>query len=407
VHRYFQTLIVTAILLNVHFADAGGPFVVDAVNDSGVVQQWQDKTLTWYSEDGDLSNSVNNAMAKQWVTDAINKWVGASLRGAGGVTQQTVDVTVKYAGSVGKNIDVNNYTEYNNTSEGPTVIIFDKDGSITGDIAPGNYHNIPGLSQILLSDISGTKIVKGIVIFNGLLMDEGTLTEDEFKAAIQHELGHLFNLDHTQVNLDIANACDLGGTCADAQYIPTMFPELKTVRQGTELKIDDKATLSFIYPSSNYQNSFCTIRGEIQDQNGRPLQGVNVIARRVGDGLSLTKEDARSMVSGVLYPACHADGHYYLGGIVPGKTYEVIYEPLTSKYSGMSGFEPLSNPPTGFDSDVIPVAEDGSTTVSCDQGGMTIEMQAVEVPVANPCAAEQITPPTQTGGSTGGCALIQ
>ena len=219
-----------------------------------------------------------------------------------------------------------------------------------------------------------------------------SLSDNQFKSALTHELGHLFNLDHTQINLDIADMCDLGGTCDDGQFIPTMFPELKTQLQRY-LSIDDKITISWLYPNNTFESSFCTITGEIQDRDGYPLQGVNVIARRVMDGETLTKEDARSMVSGVLYPACAGDGHYYLHGLVPGKTYEVIYEPISSQYTGMSGFEPLANPPSGFDTGNIS-ASDGSTTVSCDNGGETIQMETVKVDVDNPCVVTAVLPPT-------------
>jgi hypothetical protein len=245
------------------------------------------------------------------------------------------------------------------------------------------------------------------------------LSTEEFKATMLHELGHLFNLDHSQVNLDIADACDRTGTCVDGQYIPTMFPELKTFLQGTKVSDDDKITLSWIYPNSTFEDSFCTITGEIQDKDGRPLQGINVIARRVGDGESLTKEDARSMVSGVLFPGCskdskniyNFDGRYYLKGIVPGKTYEVIYEELSTEYTGMSGFEPLASPPSGFlpegQTEVPILSSGGDTTVKCDKGGETIDMETVKVPVGNPCPSLEPTPAPTTGSSGGGCSLIR
>jgi hypothetical protein len=400
------------MLLAMRSALAGGPFEVDAVSDSGVAQQWEGNELKWSSEDGDLAGTVNNATAIQWVNDAISKWTGAALRDATMSYPKTVDVKATWQGSVGKDVNETNYLDYNNSSDGPTVIIFDKGGTITKAeteaFDPNQYQYIPGLTQLLLSDSSGKKIKKGIVIFNGALLESSnavTLTPNQFKAAVQHEIGHLFNLDHSQVNLEIANACDLGGSCPDAQYIPTMFPELKTERQGTELKVDDKVTISWIYPNTTFQNSFCTITGEIQDKDGRPLQGVNVFARRV-DSDAMKKEEVRAMVSGVLYPPCFNDGHYYLYGIVPGRTYEVMYEQLSPLYTGMSGFEPLKNPPSGFPTENISASDD-STTVSCSSGGQTIAMQTVQVPVTNPCPAPtEKTTSSGSGGSGGGCSLI-
>ena len=411
--RYLKLFIIAAVLLLGRYALAGGPFEVDAVSDSGVAQQWEGNELKWSSEDGDLSSAVNNATAKQWVNDAMSKWTSAALRDSGLSSPKiVVDVKATYQGSVGKDVNETNYLDYNNSSEGQTVIIFDKGGAITKAeteaFDPNQYQYIPGLTQLLVSDSSGKKIKKGIIIFNGILLESSnpvTLTPEQFKSAIQHETGHLFNLDHAQVNLDIATPCDLGGSCPDAQYIPTMFPELKTERQGTELKIDDKVTISWIYPNTTLQSSFCTITGEIQDKDGRPLQGVNVFARRT-ESDSLKKEDVRAMVSGVLYPACFNDGHYYLYGIVPGRTYEVMYEQLSPLYTGMSGFEPLKNPPSGFPQQNI-TAGDGSTTVSCPSGGQTIDMGTVQVPVSNPCPSSSGKTTSGSGGSGGGCSLIR
>jgi hypothetical protein len=372
-----------------------------------------DKNLVWYSEDGILTTSVDNRTAKGWVTEAMNKWVNASLHDKAGTFVKTVDVKATYVGSVGEEINnFETYQKYAAREEGPTVIVFDKDGSITNQIAPGQADGIPGLSEILLSDSTGKKILKGIVVLNGRLLGGGTitLTQKQFKAAVLHELGHLFNLDHAQVNLDVADACDLipgddtDPDCPDAQFIPTMFPGLKTYRQGNELKFDDIITISWIYPNSTFQNSFCTVTGEIQDMNGRPMQGVNVVAKLVSSVETSVKEDTRSMVSGVLYPTCTTNGTYYLYGIVPGKSYEVIYEPLSEEYTGMSGFEPLANPPKGFETASI-------GTVNCDAGGETIEMEAVKIDGVD---FDKICPPDEgdgdvadTGGGSAGCTLIK
>lgn len=407
-------LIFAAVFLFVSFfaesSFAGGPFVVDGVGDTGVAQRWVNDTLMWYVDGGNLSNTVSNETAREWVEEAIEKWTGATLQDSTRDYIGTTNVQATFVSDVGYDINSTNFWDYLDEEAGPTVIIFDRDGLVTREIAAGTYENIPGLTDIRFSSSSGISILRGVVIFNGLTLDSGLLTEDQFKAAMLHELGHLFNLDHTQVNLDIAELCTLGGTCTDGQYIPTMFPLLKTDRQSA-LSVDDKVTLSWIYPNNAFSTSFCTIIGEIQDQSGNPLQGVNVLARRVADGESLKKEDVRSMVSGVMYPACHADGHYYLYGIVPGKTYEVFYEPISEEFTDLSGFEPLDSPPQGFDSATI-TSSSGETTVSCDEGGETITMQIVKVPVATPCTTlspignSDDTDGSGSTASSGGCSLI-
>lgn len=403
--RNLKLILLTVVFL--FFAGdalAGGPFVRDITNDTGVAQQWTDNKMTWYSDDGALSNGISHDTAMTWLTEAINKWTSSFLRDKDGAIVRTTNVMNDYQHSIGKDVDITNFDEYVSAAPGETVIIFDKDGEITEYFAGGAYTQIPGLSQLLLSSEDGTKILKGVVILNGVLLDNRTLSEEQFKAAVLHELGHLFNLDHSQVNNDIASRCSLRGDCTDGQYIPTMYPELKTWMQGN-LTVDDMVTISWIYPNNDFEDKFCTITGEIQDRDGRPLQGVNVVARRADGGPILKKEDSRSMVSGVLYDYCYPDGHYYLHGIRPNKVYEVFYEPLSTSYRGMSGFEPLPEPPSDFETGMIS-GPDGSSTVSCSSGGQTIQMNTVQVDVSNPCPGASTTEETTSPSTGGGCSLI-
>ncbi|MBI4212314.1 MAG: hypothetical protein HY540_06720, partial [Deltaproteobacteria bacterium] len=212
----------------------------------------------------------------------------------------------------------------------------------------------------------------------------------------------------TQINLDIALNCSPETPCEGSQYLPTMFPELKTPLQMSP-SIDDKVTLSWIYPDPNFNSKFCMATGKIVDAAGKPLRGVNVIASRVDDGDSLTRSDARSMVSGVLYPGCLGDSAYYLYGFVPGKKYHVTYEPLAEQYAGHSGFEPLDQPPSGFASGTIE-AENGETVIGCEAGNTVIPMKTVTIDVKNTCLFSRQTTNTNTStapGSAGGCSFMR
>ncbi|MFH1873923.1 MAG: hypothetical protein ABH859_01900 [Pseudomonadota bacterium] len=408
-HCFRNIILIVFILLGLCAPSfAGGPFTVDQVTDSGTAQRWLYDKLLWYSDSSDLANAVDHDQAVALVQEAINKWLNAKLE-----DQNTTVITAEYGGDIGVDINKDNMWDYINYEEGPTVVIFDRDGSITEELFPGNSDEYLGLTQLLVSSSSGKRLLKGVVILNGLILDNGTVSVDQYKAPILHEIGHLLNLDHTQINMDIAENCVLGDECNGGHHIPTMFPQLKTDRQDS-LNIDDIVTISWIYPQGALTQSFCTVVGHVQDGNGAPLQGVNVIARRVNDGTSNTRSDARSMVSGVMYPGCSEknDGSYYLFGLVPGKTYEVYYEPLGGEFTGASDFEPLPNPPTGFESGIIN-ATDGASTITCSTAGQIIEMPFVKIAVTNPCpnatpgtgsdngAQDQTTP-----GAGGGCSLI-
>lgn len=404
-----------AIFLFEGWAFAGGPFVVDVVNRTGVAQRWIGDTLTWCADEGKLSASVDNAEAKQWIEDALSMWTNVKLSNASNAVVSTAVVTTEMDTSCHPgDIDIANYGDYVYTSDGPTVVIFDDTGDIIADlVGEQNREAVVGLSQPIASDASSLHITKGVAIFNGLLLDNGVLAStpsasaDLFKATILHELGHLLNLDHSQVNYDVAKACVRNGVCDNSHVIPTMYPELLTPMQGAYLTRDDKVTLSWIYPSDDFESDFCTVTGEIFDAEGKPLKGVNVIAQSAAGGTA-SMVDARAFVSGVLKPSCYGDSRYYLRGLKPGVSYKVQYEQIGSEFTGASDFEPLDNPPGGFSAGMIESAS-GDTTVKCDSGGETIEMASVTIDTTNPCAdfldPDGTTSDTSSTGSSSSCSL--
>ena len=412
--RFIQAAFAFMFLLLSSAAFAGGPFVVDMVDLTGQAMRWQNDTFEWYADPGRLSSQVDNATARQWITEQLNKWTSLTIPNADLQLVSTAAIKASYKGTVVEDIDETNFGSYTSTDPGPSVVIFDEDGDIIASRAgEQNRETIVGLTEILLDYTSGTsglRIRKGYAAFNGYLLSAGVLSPDQdaanelFKATILHELGHLLNLDHSQVNFDIAQACVRGGDCLNGQYIPTMYPELLTNLQGI-LSRDDKITLSWIYPTDDFESDFCTITGEIFDADGQPLKGVNVLAHRVGEGERMTLRDARSFVSGVLYPGCYGDSRYHLRGIVPGAKYQVTYEPIGSQFTGASDLEPLDDPPRGFDGGTI-ASPSGATTVGCDEGGETIQMASVTIDVSNPCVGGEDDGDGEDEEAKAGCAMI-
>lgn len=417
-------------------AEAGGPFVVDEVSKSGVAQRWQNDTLTYSIDKGNLSASNNNAAGVALVQEVVAKWVDVTLSNpqSGGEAIDTTVFKASVQAQPSEDITASNYESYLSTDNANTYIIFDEDGSITADLGYDKYA-VVGLSQPLASDSSGLRITKGVVILNGCLLTQAcvnadpdlgggqgtTLTLNQLKAAGLHELGHLSNLDHTQVNYDVAKSCSISNACGDNYAVPTMYPILVSDMQAT-LKWDDKITISWIYPkvdssSQLFNANYGTITGEIFDADGQPLKGVNVIAM-LCDTYDATSDscytaadpdparvDVRSMVSGVLYPGYSGDSRYYLHGLLPGHKYKVVCESLASQFTGASGFEPIANPPTGI-TDCSIASSDGSTApVTVESGGQTIEMTAKTIDVANPCPESVCGENTSSSSSSSKCSL--
>jgi len=387
--------------------------------------QWINKTLTWSYDDGPLSSSVDNAEAVQWVTEAVDAWANGTLPDPDNPSVDTVqvaDVQHVNAGSVGADLTAANLADYYYQEGVQALIVFDDDGSIVGEWFDPT--EVPGLTMLYGEDETGQYITRGIIILNGLMLN--TLSESEFKAALFHEIGHLYNLDHSQVNWDVIPASiNLGDSFDFSGNVPTMYPFLITVRQG-DLVYDDKIGLGWVYPRTDFENKYCTIKGKIKDSDGNPLQGVYVTARYSLEGSITARVDARGMVSGSAYPPCTANGEYVLRGIRPGRSYHVTYEPIGEQFTEASGFEPFPGygdyngngtlepdelfPPYDFSGGTI--TKGGDTTVTCSSGGNVIEMDDVQVDVTNPCSAqggvsETGTTTTTSTGKSGMCSLSE
>lgn len=424
--RFRFSLLVPAVAAVAAFAwtaHAGGPFVVDEVGKTGVAQRWQNNALTYSIDKGDLATGYDNAEGVALVQEMIAKWVDVTLENPDREGEE-IDTTV-FSASVqsqpAEDITVDNYDSALSTSNTSTYIIFDPNGAITEDLGY-DKDSVVGLSQPLASDSSGLSITKGVVILNGYLLDDNTLTLNQFKAAVLHELGHLINLDHTQVNYDAIKNCSLGKSCGYNYAVPTMYPILVSELQAT-LKIDDKITVSWIYPkvddaSQKFNPNYGAITGAIFDADGQPLKGVNVIAMLcdtydeandtcyTATDPDLARVDVRSMVSGVLYPEYYGDSKYYLYGLLPGHKFKVVCESIASQFTGASGFEPIPNPPQGI-SDCNIESPDGSVApVTVESAGQLIEMASKTIDVTNPCP-ESICGDSGSGGSSSSkCSLL-
>lgn len=394
---------------------AGGPANVESVKNSGIPLRWKDNTLEWYTDPGRLSSQVDNVTGAQWVKDLFDKWEAVKLSNVDNEMVSTTAFKAVYKGAVSADITKTNYIPFLSptSSETRTVIIFDSNGDIVADMYGEEARTgFAGLTACVLPDGPDLHCQRGFSLVNGALLDSSTLGADpaarqeKLKASMLHELGHLMNLDHTQVNEDIASDCDadLSKPCPLGNYIPTMYPHLVTATQGV-LHRDDEVTVSWLYPSDAFTSDFCTITGEIFDINKKPLKGVNVIARRYNEGDTETRVDARSFVSGALRQGCTGDSRYYLFGLIPNHRYQVTYEALNPEWVAASSIEPLDPPLTGFKGGIIlPPSEELS--VYCDGGGQTIEMAALQINDAtNPCSDQDTSSTPPPGGGSSKCSL--
>ncbi len=431
-----KPVLVRSMLIVVLISTVGaGPILVDTVI-TGDAVVWKDGLVTYNPETttdgvgGELGR-LSNEEARGLITEIFDKWSNVTLP-SGTVEVSTVNLTVEEGASLG-NVDTSNLNDHftycpptefcpdtdppfirGSARSGESPLLFDSDGSLTDMIlGSGASNNILGFAgpRVVARESSNLFIVEAQAVLNGRFIDcapdadaadacqTPEVSVDAFKAVVFHEMGHFLGLDHTQVNLDQLNAA-LSGDSAAASHVATMSA-LFVGKEQLEPHYDDKVAISTLYPSAIFLSDFCAITGTVFQSNGlTAVQGVNVIARHVGDPLV----EATSFVSGSLFTGSQdcsvATGGFVLRGIRPRSSYTLEVEPISPIFQGGSSVEPCDPPQAGFDAQVA------TGTFSCESGGQ-------DVTVGTAQGTDFVTTKGQSGsdGSSGaagagsGCSL--
>tara|TARA_B100000315_G_C14594085_1_gene597661 strand:- start:3174 stop:5105 length:1932 start_codon:yes stop_codon:yes gene_type:complete len=329
----------TALLCSFGLAVGGGPFVI---NTEGEPQVWNTtQPIPFHTDLGPLG-LLTNAEAVALVEEALQVWEA--------VPSSSVSFTA--AGSLPVNVTGSNvFSILGIAGDGISPIIFDHDGSVIDAIlGRGASRDVLGLTAIELG--VSDRILEAQAILNGAVLDGSPaqltgaddVSRDIFLATIIHEFGHYINLDHSQINSELA----FDGDVTNDDSLPTMFPIALDSESKSTLHFDDVATVSTLYPTADFLTSTGSIEGEIFLGDGAiPFQGANVIARRTVDRV----RDATSYVSGALFKNNFGGGtgdlalkgRYKVSGLLPGD-YTIEVEQIHPTFTGGSSLNPLDPP---------------------------------------------------------------
>jgi len=294
----FLLAILAATIIPSH---AGEPLYITGLeaDNPGEPYRWTLNPLPFRTDRGGLGNQTN-AQANELVSSAFQIWEDVD----------TADITFENQGSLDYDVTainvlgfLNDIFDCSDAAQPVNSVVYDLNGSILTALGYDNNSTL-GFASIACSDDVTGVFNRSYSVMNGRFIDgspdtpsHSTVSLAKFKTTFAHEFGHQLGLGHSQINLN----CLTDITCPSEDWdgIPLMFPILLD-EAGGDLKTDDIAFISLLYPSDNFESTTGRIQGRVVFSDGQtPAQGYNVIARSVDD----PRRSAVSCISGFLYTA--------------------------------------------------------------------------------------------------------
>jgi hypothetical protein len=329
-------LAVGIIFLFALLARAGGPQHIAgtsyfAATMTGQPLVWPQGTITYYTDQGDLSPMLPNAAANAFVAAAFNQWTlvptAAITASSGGQLAEDVNGTNVYVNSDGT---ITMPADIQPSATGtPVGVVYDEDGSVTDALLGAGAGAV---SQCFTNaayggnDNFGTTATyqHALIVINGQCVQVSSqLVEVEYRLA--RVIGAVYGLGWSQLNLNVITgspppvAADFAGFPMMHDIDPTScVPITRCYPNPLQLAMDVVSSISRLYPvTAQNQSGFpgkqisssatASIQGavwftETSGNPTQPMQGVNVVARWIDPATGLpSRQYAASSVSGFLF----------------------------------------------------------------------------------------------------------
>ncbi len=345
---------------------------------SGTVTVWVDTPETCNEENGwncgheeQIYVEYSNELGVARVADALASWtdvpttsfqaaVAGSFAeiGIGGADGDITGAEEEFVTDADGNVVHEVIGAVNN---GGIHVLFDEDGSVMTNVI-GAPFGVLGIASPEFADEATGIITEGWVVIGGASTWYNDTDLAQMAGVITHELGHSFNLAHSQTNghivfysaLDVVTpgpeACSahwaLGGeyrlpfpqeSVPGAEHVSVMYPYIDInpaslpaptgQYQATVNLAEDHAAISALYPGDGFAAGTGTVTGSVTypfTVDG--IIGVNVVARNVddpwNDAITVMTGDWNDGVVG----AVQGQGEFELKGLTPGAQYVIHVE---------------------------------------------------------------------------------
>lgn len=332
-------------------------------------------------------------------------------------------------------------------NDGGIHVLFDEDGSVMANVM-GAPFGVLGIATPEWADEETGVITEGWAVMGGANTYYNDTDLQQMAGVITHELGHAFNLAHTQTNGHVVfygswDAVTTGPKDCSAHWAvggdyrlpfpqesvpgeadisvmypfvdinPNSWPMPTGQYQATVSTTEDFAAISSIYPAAEFGTQTGTVTGSVAYAfSSDGVIGVNIVARNIDNPW----EDAITAMTGDwndgVADAGQGEGEFVLQGLTPGAQYVVHVEniyaggfptpqvslPGPSEYYNGAG---ESDDATQDDAcDYVPVVVGAGETVSdidIQMNGIRNTPQLVIIPAP---FANNITESGQTTGGT-------